>query len=54
MTDPSLGTTPFAWLKAMPVTPKADHVRELLERLQRVRAIGLPAEAVRTPAMLPP
>ena len=45
VTDPSLSTTPFAWLKAMPLAPKADHVRELLERLQRVRAIGLPAEA---------
>ena len=41
--DPALGITPFAWLKAMPLAPKADHVRELLDRLQRVRAIGLPA-----------
>ena len=37
--------TPFAWLKAMPVAPKADHIRELLDRLHRVRGIGLPAEA---------
>ena len=37
--------TPFGWLKAMPVAPKADHVRELLDRLRQVRAIGLPAEA---------
>ncbi len=42
--DPSLGMTPFAWLKAMPVAPKADHIRELLDRLQQVRTIGLPAE----------
>jgi hypothetical protein len=25
--DPSLNMTPFAWLKAMPVAPKADHIR---------------------------
>jgi hypothetical protein len=43
--DPALGMTPFAWLKAVPVAPKPDHVRELLDRLHRVRAIGLPAEA---------
>jgi Domain of unknown function (DUF4158) len=43
--DPALGMTPFAWLKAMPVAPKPDHVRELLDRLHRVRAIGLPAGA---------
>ena len=29
--DASVNMTPFAWLKAMPVAPKADHVRELLE-----------------------
>jgi TnpA family transposase len=39
--DPSLGLTPFAWLKAMPVAPKADHVGELLDRLHLVRKIGL-------------
>ena len=33
--------TPFAWLKAMPIAPKADHVGELLDRLGRVREIGL-------------
>ena len=40
----SVGMTPFAWLKAMPVAPKADHVRELLDRLHLVRRVGLPAE----------
>lgn len=40
--DAALGMASFAWLKAVPVTPKADHVRELLDRLRRVRAIGLP------------
>ena len=44
MNHPSLGTTPFTSLKAMPLAPKVDHVRELLERLQHGRAIGLPAE----------
>lgn len=42
--DPSVGMTPFAWLKAMPVAPKANHVRELLDRLRLVRGIGLPPE----------
>ncbi|MCW3476285.1 Tn3 family transposase [Limobrevibacterium gyesilva] len=42
--DAAADMTPFAWLKAMPVAPKADHVRELLDRLRRVRDIGLPAE----------
>ena len=32
--DPSVGMTPFAWLKAMPIAPKADHIRELLDRLR--------------------
>lgn len=39
--DPWVNMTPFAWLKAMPVAPKADHIRELLDRLRRVRSIGL-------------
>jgi hypothetical protein len=42
--DASVNMTPFAWLKAMPVAPKADHIRELLDRLRRVRDIGLPSE----------
>jgi hypothetical protein len=42
--DAAADMTPFAWLKAMPVAPKADHVRELLDRLRRVSDIGLPAE----------
>ena len=41
--DAAVDMTPFGWLKAMPVTPKADNVRELLDRLRRVRDIGLPA-----------
>ncbi len=43
--DPSVGMTPFAWLKAVPVAPKADHIRELLDRLHRVRGIGVPPES---------
>ncbi len=42
--DGSVGMTPFAWLKAMPIAPKADHVGELLDRLGRVREIGLPPD----------
>ena len=41
--DAAVDMTPFGWLKAMPVAPKADNVRELLDRLRRVRDIGLPA-----------
>jgi hypothetical protein len=42
--DALVNTTPFAWLKAMPVAPKADHIRELIDRLRGVRNIGLLAE----------
>lgn len=42
--DGSVGMTPFAWLKAMPIAPKADHVGELLDRLGHVRQIGLPPD----------
>ena len=42
--DPSAGMTSFAWLKAMPIAPKADHVGELLDRLHLVRKVGLPSE----------
>lgn len=45
--DASVNMTPFAWIKAMPVAPKADHVRELLDRLRRVRDIGLPVSTGR-------
>ena len=41
--DAAVDMTPFGWLKAMPVAPTADNVRELLDRLRRVRDIGLPA-----------
>ena len=43
--EPSVGMTPFAWLKAMPIAPKADHIRELLDRLHLVRGVGVPAES---------
>src|SRR5689334_23512720 len=39
--DASVNMTSFAWLKTMPVAPKADHIRELLDRLRRVRDVGL-------------
>jgi hypothetical protein len=46
--DATLVMTPFAWLKAMPIAPKADHIRELLDRLRRVRDIGLPPKIAET------
>ena len=42
--DPSVGMTPFAWLKALPIAPKADHVSELLDRLRMIRGICVPVE----------
>ncbi len=42
--DPSVGMTLFAWLKAMPIAPKADHISELLDRLRMVRGICMPVE----------
>jgi hypothetical protein len=42
--DTSVGMTPFAWLKAMPIGPKAGHISELLDRLRMTRGIGVPVE----------
>lgn len=44
VTDPSKGTTPLAWLKAIPTAMKPDHVRDILERLRLVQDIGIPEE----------
>ncbi len=41
--DTLVSVTPFAWLKATPVAPKADHIRESLDRLHLVRDMELPA-----------
>ncbi len=41
--DPQAGLTPLAWLRDIATAPTADNVCGLLERLHRVRAIGLPA-----------
>jgi hypothetical protein len=43
--DPDMGITQLSWLKAIPAAPKPDHVREILDRLRFVRAIGIPAKA---------
>lgn len=43
--DPNLGVTPLAWLKAVPVAAKPDHVRQIVDRLRAVRAIGISAKA---------
>lgn len=37
------GVIPLAWLKAVPVAAKPDHVREILDRLKFVRQMGVPA-----------
>lgn len=43
--DPAFAAAPLAWLRNAPTTPKPDHVRALLDRLRRVREIGVPPEA---------
>lgn len=39
------GTSRLAWLKSIPVAAKPDHIRHILDRLNFVRRIGIPAEA---------
>src|SRR3546814_19225940 len=41
--DPRTGLTPLAWLRDIVISPTPDNVRGLLDRLARVREIGLPA-----------
>ena len=43
--DPAFAATPLAWLRNAPTSPKPNHVRALLDRLQRVREIGVALEA---------
>lgn len=43
-TNDDTDITPLAWLKAIPMTAKPDHIREILDRLQFVRQIGIPAK----------
>ena len=45
--DAGLGMTLFAWLKDIPISPKADHIRELIDRLRSVRKIDLSPEVRR-------
>jgi len=40
--DPRTGLTPLAWLREVATAPTPDNVRGLLDRLARVRDIGLP------------
>jgi len=40
--DPQTGVTPLAWLREVATAPTPDNVRGLLDRLSRVRDIGLP------------
>ena len=43
--DLALAATPITWLRNAPTATKPDHVRALLDRLRRVREIGVPSEA---------
>jgi hypothetical protein len=40
----ALDATPLAWLRNAPTAAKPDHVRSLLDRLRRIREIGVPTE----------
>lgn len=42
--DTSTGLSRGSWLKNFPISPKADHIEELVERLRAVRDIGLAPE----------
>lgn len=42
------GSTRLTWLKTIPVAVKADHIRQILDRLRFVREIGISAEAAST------
>jgi hypothetical protein len=39
--DPETGRAPLTWAKDVPSAPKAEHVREILDKLREVRALGL-------------
>ncbi len=39
------GATRLTWLKTIPIAAKADHIRQILDRLKFVRQIGISAEA---------
>lgn len=41
--DSKTSLSSLVWLKAIPVAAKADNVRDILERLSFVRAVGIPA-----------
>lgn len=42
--DMSTSLSQFGWLKNFPISPKADHIEELVDRLRAVRDIGLVPE----------
>jgi len=43
--DPTTGLTPLAWVKAMPSSPKAAHICDLIDKLRFVRTIRIGADA---------
>ena len=42
--DDDAESAPLAWLKAIPMAAKPDHIKEILDRLQFVRQVGIPAK----------
>jgi TnpA family transposase len=43
--DPAIELTRLAWARSIPSSPKADHVRDLIEKLRFVRDIGIAPDA---------
>jgi TnpA family transposase len=39
--DPASGLTPLAWVRTIPTSPRADHVREVIDKLRFVRNVGI-------------
>jgi TnpA family transposase len=42
--DDDAESASLAWLKAIPMAAKPDHIKEILDRLQFVRQVGIPAK----------
>ena len=52
--DMSTGLSQFGWLKNFPISPKSDHIEELVDRLRAVRDIGLIPETAAQIGVLSP
>lgn len=42
--DSATGITSLTWLRTIPMAPKADHVRDVIDKLHVIRSIGIGAE----------